>query len=139
MKLFLDANILFSASVPNSATRILFDAAAEFADELVTNPHTLEEARRNIESKRSEQYPEFRQIMKGVTVSNAFFTELLVDLPSQDIPVLAGAIGARCSHLWTSDKKHFGRFYGKTIQGVQIVSSIMLADILIDSGWSPEV
>lgn len=32
------------------------------------------------------------------------------------------------SALLTSDRTHFGAFYGQTIAGVKVVSSIMLAD-----------
>ncbi|MGA1824838.1 MAG: DNA-binding protein [bacterium] len=135
MRIFLDANILFSASAAGSATRLLLDAAIKYADECITNPHAVEEAKRNIIAKRSQQLSAFKTISKNVSVSNAFYTDLSVNLPQQDVPILAGAIGAQCTHLWTGDKKHFGSLYGKTIHGVQIVSSTLLADILIDLGW----
>lgn len=137
MKIFFDANILFSASQTGSATRILFDAVLNYADECIANLHAFEEAKRNIESKRPKQLSEFNKISKRIIVSNAFYSALTVDLPSQDVPILAGAIGAQCSHLWTGDKKHFGKFYGQSIHGVLIVSHVMLADLLYDMGWEP--
>ncbi|MBN1625672.1 MAG: DNA-binding protein [Deltaproteobacteria bacterium] len=137
MRIFLDANILFSASIDGSATRLLLDAALRYADECITSPHAYEEARRNIEAKRPGQSAGFKEISKNIVFCNAFYTDLSIDLPQQDIPVLAGAIGAQCTHLWTGDKEHFGPLYGKTIQGVQVVSGIMLADILMDLGWRP--
>ena len=136
MRIFLDANILFSASATGSAIRLLLDAALKYADECITNPHAFEEAKRNIEAKRLQQLSAYEKIIKSVTVSNAFYPDLSVNLPQQDVPILAGAIGAQCTHLWTGDKKHFGALYGKTIHGVHIVSSTLLADILIDLGWS---
>ena len=135
MKIFIDANILFMASVPGSATIILFDAALKYTDECVTNPHALEEARRNIANKKPSLLPQFRQVSEKLTISNAFYSSLRADLPSQDIPVLAGAIGSRCTHLWSLDKKYFGKLYGKTIHGVNVVSPIVLADVLGDIGW----
>lgn len=135
MRIFLDANILFSASANGSATRLLFDAVLKYTNECLTNPHAFEEAKRNIEAKRPQQLSEFKKISKSISVSNAFYTDFTADLPQQDIPILAGAIGSQCTHLWTSDKNHFGALYGKTIHDVQIISSILLADILIDEGW----
>lgn len=138
MRIFLDANILFSASADGSATRVLLDAALKYADECITCPHALEEAKRNIEAKRPQQSSGLEKILQCISVSNAFYIDLSINLPQQDIPILAGAIGAQCTHLWTSDKKHFGALYGKSIHGVRIVSSLLLADMLIDSGWRPK-
>ena len=138
MRIFLDANILFSASADGSATRLLLDAALKYADECITCPHALEEAKRNIETKRPQQSSGLEKIIQSISVSNAFYNDFSIDLPQQDIPILAGAIGAQCTHLWTSDKKHFGALYGKSIHGVRIVSSLLLADMLIDSGWRPK-
>ena len=58
-------------------------------------------------------------------------------LPDKDTPVLAGAAGAECTHLWTSDQRHFGRYYGTDLLGVRVVSSIGLADELLAAGWRP--
>lgn len=138
MRIFLDANILFSASADESATLVLLDAALKYTDECITCPHALEEAKRNIEAKRPQQSSGSEKILQSISVSNAFYIDLSIDLPQQDIPILAGAIGAQCTHLWTSDKKHFGALYGKSIHDVRIVSSLLLADMLIDLGWRPK-
>lgn len=138
MRIFLDANILFSASLDGSATQLLLDVALKYSNECITCPHALDEAKRNIETKRPQQSSGLKKIIESISVSNAFYTDLSINLPQQDVPILAGAIGSKCTHLWTSDKKHFGVFYGKSIHGVQIVSSLLLADILIDLGWRPK-
>jgi len=44
MRIFLDANILFSVSADGSAIRLLLDAALKYADECITCPHDFEEA-----------------------------------------------------------------------------------------------
>lgn len=135
MRVFLDANILFSASAKDSATRRLLDSAFEHA-EILTSPHAVEEARRNLEAKRPDQVRELRKLQRRVTVTHAFARIRSTDLPDQDVPIVAGAVGAQCTHLWTSDKRHFGRFYGKKFYGVQVVSSIMLANELMKQGWT---
>ena len=127
MKVFLDANILFSASDEGSATRTLLDLAAR-RGEVVTSPHAWEEARRNIEAKRPQNVPGLTALESKVAVTHAFRMPNGVSLPEKDRPILAGAVGARCSHLWTSDHAHFATLYGQTVCGVKIVSSVMLAD-----------
>ncbi len=127
MRVFMDANILFSAADPDSATRILLDRVLE-CGEAVSNQHAIEEARRNLAAKRPQFLTEFERIKKLVTITMAFTTVEGVDLPVEDTPVLAGAVGARCTHLLTGDRRHFGKLYGRTIRRVRIVSSVMLVD-----------
>ncbi len=130
MKVFLDANILFSASMKASAARMLVETILRYGH-VVTNPHAMEEARRNLRKKRPECVSELSKLEKSVKISHAFSVVHGIDLPEKDQPIFAGAVASGCSHLWTSDKLHFGAFYGKTIHGVRIVSSIMLADEII--------
>jgi len=54
--------------------------------------------------------------------------DLEVELPLKDRPILGGAIAGRATHLLTGDERDFGRFWGKTVQGVKIVSPRMLAE-----------
>lgn len=129
MRIFIDANILFSAANRASATRDLFNAAAEHA-ELVTNPHAWEEAHRNLSYKRAEHLSGINDLKKKLAISSALGRIDQAILPHHDIPILAGAVGAGCSHIWTSDKKHFGKWYGRQMHGVLVVSSTLLADIL---------
>lgn len=129
MRVFLDANILFSAADSRSATRQLLDAVLDRA-EAVTGQHALEEARRNLQIKRPQHLGGLTVIQRRITTTAAFDGQIHVQLPQEDIPIVAGASGSGCSHLWTSDRRHFGRYYGKKIGGVLVVSSIMLADLL---------
>jgi hypothetical protein len=43
-------------------------------------------------------------------------------LPEKDRPILRAAVHARATHLVTGDVTHFGRFYGKRLQGVVVLS-----------------
>lgn len=47
-----------------------------------------------------------------------------LQLPDKDIPVLAGAIHARCDSLMTGDSRHFGQLFGRTVGGVTIRSPV---------------
>lgn len=126
MRVFLDANILFSASDENSATRNLL-ARVTARGEALTSPHAWEEARRNLAAKRPGLLPGLESLESSVSVTHALHLPAPMDLPEKDLPIVAGAIGARCTHLWTSDRTHFGALYGQTLAGVRVVSSIMLA------------
>lgn len=139
MRVFLDANVLFSASRPGSVTRLLFDAAVEYSESCVTNRHALEEARRNIEAKRPAWISGLEFVRRHSSLSAAFQRNLSLDLPPEDIPIAAGAVGSHCSHLWTGDRRHFGAFFGHAIHDVRVVSHTMLADILCTMGWRPNV
>ena len=132
MRVFLDANVLFSAADGQSATRQLLNEVLERA-EVVTNPHAFEEARRNLQIKRPQHLDGLVAIQRRITTTTAFDNRIQVQLTQEDLPVVAGAVGSGCSHLWTSDRRHFGRYYGKEIGGVRVVSSVMLADLLSTS------
>jgi predicted nucleic acid-binding protein len=125
VKVFLDANILFSAADPESATRKLLLKVLE-AGEAVTSFHAVEEARRNLECKRPASLPGFADVMKLVRITLAFSAVRVEGVPEHDMPIIAAAVGERCTHLWTSDKRHFGRLYGTAVNGVLIVSGVML-------------
>lgn len=97
---------------------------------LVTSPHAWEEARRNLERKRHHLLEGLESLRTKVSITQAFLLPTSVELAEKDKPILAGAAGARCTHLWTSDRLHFGALYGTQIHGVTVVSSIQLADLI---------
>ena len=43
-------------------------------------------------------------------------------LPEKDIPILLAAIEARSTHLITGDLRHFGRYFGKALAGILVLS-----------------
>lgn len=134
MRVFLDANILFSAADPLSATRRLLNALFNHAA-VVANRHVWEEAERNIELKRPSLLHELGELEERLEFVSQFSQTEFASIPEKDQPVIRGAIGSKCTHLWTSDLRHFGNFYGKEVHGTKIVSSIMLADELTNRGW----
>ncbi len=134
MRVFVDANVLFSAADPASATRILLEALFSHAT-VVINEHVWEEARRNIELKRPSLAKRLEKLKPDLQFSSGQTMVENSQLPDKDQPVLNGAVASGCSHLWTGDKRHFGHLYGKTVQGTRIVPATVLADELIRQGW----
>lgn len=42
-------------------------------------------------------------------------------LPAKDAPILAAAIDARCHHLVTGDRTHFGALFGRRLRGTVVM------------------
>jgi hypothetical protein len=55
-----------------------------------------------------------------------WMTDLEVELPLKDVPILGGAIAGRATHRLTGDENDFWKYWGRRIQGVKIVSPKIL-------------
>jgi uncharacterized protein len=120
-RVFLDANILFSAAYrPDAGLRQLWSVTAV---ELVTSAYAVEEARRNLD--RPEQHTALEGLLHSVQNLPAVLGDpsltVPIDLAEKDRPILAMAVATRATHLLTGDVRHFGRYYGQTVAGVRIL------------------
>jgi predicted nucleic acid-binding protein len=130
MRVFLDANVLFSASNAGSNIAKLIRLLLSTA-EAVTSDLAHEEARRNILLKRPAWSSDFDELVgREELVASVHFT-LPVALDDKDVPILCTAIRAQCRYLVTGDKRDFGHLYDKQVKGVTIISPARLASILI--------
>lgn len=134
MRVFLDANILFSASLPSARMRAFLEILLARAD-CQTNGYAIEEARRNLELKFPNSLPSFETLVARCSVVLASSVELEVTVKSKDMPILGGAVAGKATHLLTGDERDFGHLFGQTVQGVTVVSPKMLADELVRLGW----
>ena len=130
LRVFLDANVLFSAADERSRTSEVLVELLRFDHEAVTSPYAWTEARRGVERKRPHLLNGFEELRDHVAIIDAPVAPLDIECAEKDKPILAGAIGARCTHLWTGDKAHFGQFYGRTIHGVKVISGHQLLELL---------
>jgi len=134
MRVFLDANILFSAAKSDGAVRELLRRLLDAGHECWVDDYVVTEARRNLEAKG----PEALAILEALLVRMRFSAvqapgQVLtaVDwLPEKDRPVLAAAKRLRCDALVTGDRTHFAAGYGKVFGGVTIYSPRSLAEFL---------
>jgi uncharacterized protein len=131
MRIFLDANILFSGALPQSRMRAFLDFLGREC-ECVTNAYAVEEARRNLAAKFPAAVRHLDALVKKCELVPAVKTDFKLAL--KDVPILGGALAARVKYLLTGDKKDFGKFFGETIDGVKIVSPKMLAEELTELG-----
>jgi len=135
VKVFLDANILFSAANPQWLTRQLLEALEQSGAELIASAYVWHETERNVGSHFPEHLEELEKLesrfawVEEPAVSENFFKIL----PHKDRPVLAAAIRGKCSHLLTGNYKHFGELMGREVSGVKIVSQRLLAEELIQN------
>lgn len=112
-RLFLDANVLFTAAHhPQGKAAFLFQAAAGAGClpwTLLSSAYAVEEARRNLAAKFPAAMVEWPALLKRLQiVPQPAAPRLALDLPDKDQPIWAAAHAARASHLLTGDIKDFG-------------------------------
>lgn len=133
MRIFLDANILFSAAKSDGAIRRLLSLLAAAGHELCADDYVLEEARRNLLLK-GEPGSDLDHVLQMAAIKHVAHgrrSEAELPLPEKDRPVLEAAIRSRCHILVTGDKTHFGALYRRKIEGVEVLSAAQLAEKLL--------
>lgn len=135
MRIFLDANILFSAAKSDGGVRALLSRLLGRGHTLCADGYVLVEARRNLEIKSADALTVLEALLPQLEVAPfqamALAPGAAALLPEKDQPVLAAAIRMKCEALVTGDRTHFGLLYGKTIAGVTIHSPRSLAEVLL--------
>ncbi len=128
MRLFLDANVLFSAARnPDGRAATLLACAERSLCDLLTSPHAVEEARRNLDIKHPDLAAQLNRLLRIVRLCSESRSEGVAwaeaqGLPRKDAPILAAAVQARADLLVTGDRTHFGALYGNKLRGVEIVT-----------------
>lgn len=120
-RLFLDANVLFSAAYREGAGLLRLWKLSEV--ELVTSRCAVLEATRNLSS--AEQGSRLESLVAKVEVVDEADERTMtieVPLPEKDQPILRAAVSARATHLITGDVTHFGQLFGQRLQGVLVVA-----------------
>ena len=118
-RLFLDANILFSAAYKVDAR--LFQLWKLEHVMLYSPRVALEEARINLDD--DSQRARLSSLAQKLRFCEASERQLPrgVSLPAKDAPILLAAIEARVDYLLTGDLRDFGPYFGRKIEGVTII------------------
>ena len=123
-RLFLDANILFSAA--DSADSPLLELWRLKKVLLFSSGYSLEEARRNLALLRPDRLSNLQQLIAKVQLADAPpLATVPIEaraLPQKDLPILLAAIEARATHLLTADMRYFRPLRGKTVEGVLVLT-----------------
>lgn len=126
LRLFLDANILFSAAhSPQGRGAALFALARKGSCRLLSSHYAAIEAERNLREKNPEAMKALGALLLEVVLLPEADAQTLAraaatGLDGADVPILAAAIG-RGAALVTGDRRHFGPWMGKELLGVEIL------------------
>jgi len=113
MKLFLDANVIYSASrSEKGASFAIFQLKNKFKIELISSKLALIEAERNIVEKETPSIlNRFYYLLKEIKIisvegvkAKIFYKNIIEE---KDAPILYGAKQSHVDFLITLDKKHF--------------------------------
>lgn len=138
MRVFLDANILFSAAHRDrSELLVFFELARAGVIQLVSSALAIEEGRRNVAVKRPDRIAAYEGLMADLEASPApsnehFAIAQAAGMPPKDAPILAAAFAAEADLLVTGDRAHFGHLFGRSIgrllvqRPTQALSAILL-------------
>jgi predicted nucleic acid-binding protein len=114
-RLFLDANVLFSAAYRPDAGLLSLWKLKNVT--LCSSRYAIEAARFNLDDNAE------RARLETLTQHPHLFQAAARDLPSgislpeKDVPILLAAIETSASHLLTGDVRHFGSHFGRRIAG----------------------
>jgi len=118
-RLFLDANILFSAAYrPDAGLLQLWKLKSAT---LCSSRYALEEARINLEDASQRARLDKPSRVIHLTEATQKALPPAISLPEKDVPILLAAIESCATHLLTGDVRHFGLYFDKKIEGVKIM------------------
>jgi predicted nucleic acid-binding protein len=127
VKLFLDANILFTAAHNEKGiSRGLFRLAERGICSLVTSAYAVDEAQRNITRKYPALRGELDSLLADLTLvrepqPSTVAAMATLPLADKDAPILAAAVECHADCLVTGDRRDFGHLFGRVIEGVLVL------------------
>jgi predicted nucleic acid-binding protein len=112
MRLFLDANVLFTATHnPGGKAALVIELGGQGHWDLFTSSYAVEEARRNLERKSPQSLDGLHTFLQHIQLvehrAGLAFPEGLVQ---KDQPIFQAALACQATHLLTGDLKDFGPF-----------------------------
>ncbi len=124
MRLFLDANVLFTAAHnPKGKATLAIELGGRGHWALYSSRLAVQEARRNLERKSPQCLDRLRTLLSSVRLAEH---RAALDCPQglarKDRPIFQAALACRATHLLTGDLKDFGRFMNRPeeTRGVRI-------------------
>jgi predicted nucleic acid-binding protein len=127
MKLFLDANVIFSAAYTSQgSSRFLFYIAETGAVDLCTSLYALDEAKRNLAFKTADKMSILEKLLPHLAIvsepqPDKVALATLLPLPQKDAPIMAAAVSCKADILVTGDRRDFGHLLGTTTEGVLVL------------------
>jgi predicted nucleic acid-binding protein len=131
MRIFLDANILFTAAHnPEGKAAFVIELGKSGYFSLFTSDAAREEAGRNLVAKYPNAVNLFENLLDGINVLSADLSAPYPKgLPPNDAVIFQAAVACHAPHLLTGDLRHFGSLMNRpdTTNGiiVQTVSEFL--------------
>lgn len=110
MRIFLDANILFTAAHnPNGKAAFVIELGSAGHFLMFTSEYAREEALRNLSAKYPHCVPYLESLLQHVTITKTNpAAPCPAPLAAKDCAIFQAAATCRATHLLTGDIKHFG-------------------------------
>ena len=123
MRVFLDANVLFTAAHnPEGKAALVIELGARGHWALATSRYALEEARRNLDRKFPHVVDHLGRLLRGVLfVEHRPSLRFPAALAAKDRPIFQAAVAFDATHLLTGDMKDFGAFMNRPQETFGIV------------------
>ena len=119
-RLFLDANVLFSAAYRPRAGLLQFWRLKTVT--LCSSRYALEEAKINLnEGAQKQRLDRLARTIQFFDATSRRHPESLL-LPEKDWPILLAALESQATHLISGDFRHFGPYFGRTVEGILVMS-----------------
>jgi len=120
-RVFLDANILFSAAWRKDSGLLRLWKLKGV--KLFTSTYAAQEADRNLENAAQKKRLQklLHRVTTGARVSNSTALAMRVNLPEKDLPILQAALDAKAHILLTGDIMHFGLYLGTSVDNTKIM------------------
>ena len=140
MRVFLDANVLFTAAHnPQGKAALVIELGGRGYWALATSRYALEEARRNLDRKFPQFLDGLKSLLRGVRlVEHRPALRFPTALAEKDRPIFQAAVAWDATHLLTGDMKDFGAFMNKPEETfgivVQTVADFLRARTAAGSG-----
>jgi len=115
LRLFLDANILFTAAYsPEGLSALLFELRRRGILRLLSSEHAAEEARVNLQLKQPDALGRLERLLKLLEVVHTpAKSPIALSVPEDDLSIFGAALAAGATHFITGDRKHFGRYFDR--------------------------
>ena len=121
-RVFLDANILYSAAYGSDAgLKRLWNLKKAV---LLTSDYAIAEARRNLAQDRPPALDRLEHLVADLVTTSPMQNVRLpsdIRLDEKDRPILLAAIDCKADYLLTGDARHFGHLYGRRVASVLIL------------------
>jgi len=123
IRLFLDANVLFTAAHnPSGKAALVIDPGSQKYWEVVSCSFAIDEARRNIIIKFPDCLERLDSLLTKVKkVPSGSGRICPIPLRQKDRPILEAAIRCKATHLLTGDIKDFGPFMNNPVHTAGVI------------------